>query len=246
MQQIRKRLTYANVISTVALFLVLGGASALAAGHLAKNSVGTKQLKNNAVTAAKIKNGAITGAKLNLGSLGQVPSAASAAHATDAVHATSADRAATADHAASADHAATADQAASAGNADTVGGEKVQRISWTAPKGTPTTTIFSADGLTITGSCSGGGELTVLASTTANDAELQVFGNVANSFFNSENSHFTTAASIINGTGFKEGAGSLAYGTASGSVVTITYGFDFHPSFNGTSGCAFFGQAIAS
>jgi hypothetical protein len=67
-KQIRKRLTYANVVSSIALFLVLGGATAIAAG-LAKNSVGTKQLKNNAVTAAKIKNEAVTNAKLKAGSV---------------------------------------------------------------------------------------------------------------------------------------------------------------------------------
>ena len=60
MKQIRKRLTYANVMSSIAVFLVLGGATAFAAVHLGKNSVGTKQLKKNAVTAAKIKKDAVT------------------------------------------------------------------------------------------------------------------------------------------------------------------------------------------
>jgi hypothetical protein len=108
LNQIRKRLTYANVMSSIAVFLVLGGATALAASHLGKNSVGTKQLKSNAVTAkkikksavteakikknavtgAKIKNGAVTGAKvmdgsltgtdINLATLGTVPSSATA------------------------------------------------------------------------------------------------------------------------------------------------------------------------
>lgn len=63
MNQIRKRLTYANVMSSIAVFLVLGGA-AFAAVKLPKNSVGTKQLKKNAVTAAKIKNGAVTAGKI--------------------------------------------------------------------------------------------------------------------------------------------------------------------------------------
>jgi hypothetical protein len=63
-KQIRKRLTYANVMSTIAVFLVVGGASALAAAQLAKNSVGTKQLKSNAVTTAKIKKEAVSSAKL--------------------------------------------------------------------------------------------------------------------------------------------------------------------------------------
>jgi hypothetical protein len=104
-KQIRKRLTYANVMSSIAVFMVLGGA-AFAAAQLPKNSVGKKQLKSgavttaklkkNAVTAPKIKNnavngakvadGAITGAKvldgsltgadINAGSLGTVPNSA--------------------------------------------------------------------------------------------------------------------------------------------------------------------------
>ena len=87
MKQIRKRLTYANVMSSIAVFLVLGGA-AFAAAQLPKNSVGKKQLKanavttakikKNAVTTAKIKNGAITGVKVNESTLETVPSATTA------------------------------------------------------------------------------------------------------------------------------------------------------------------------
>ncbi len=66
---IRKRLTYANVMSTIAVFLVLGGGAAFAATKLAKNSVGTKQIKKNAVSTAKVKNNAINGAKFADGSL---------------------------------------------------------------------------------------------------------------------------------------------------------------------------------
>jgi hypothetical protein len=61
---IRQHLTYANVVSTICLFLALGGATAFAAKQLARNSVGAKQLKKNAVTAVKIKNGAVRGPKL--------------------------------------------------------------------------------------------------------------------------------------------------------------------------------------
>jgi hypothetical protein len=68
-KQIRKRLTYANVMSSVAIFLVLGGATALAAGHLGKNTVGSKQLKKNAVTTAKIKKNAVTSAKIKSASV---------------------------------------------------------------------------------------------------------------------------------------------------------------------------------
>lgn len=87
MKQLRAKLTYANVVSTLCLFLLVGGGAAFAANQLAKNSVGTKQLKKNAVTTAKIKKGAVTGAKVKLSSLGTVPSA---------THASSADSATTA------------------------------------------------------------------------------------------------------------------------------------------------------
>src|SRR5690349_17915584 len=119
MNQIRKRLTYANVMSSIAVFLVLGGGAAFAAGQLGKNSVGSKQLKKNAVTAAKIKrnavttakirNRAVTGAKIDLATLGTVPSAA---------------------------HAGVAD---SAGNANTVGGSNLGKVFAKLPVSTSTT-----------------------------------------------------------------------------------------------------------
>jgi len=66
---IRKRLTYANVMSTLSVFLVLGGATAFAATQLPKNSVGTKQLRNNAVITKKIKKNAVSRAKIRKGAI---------------------------------------------------------------------------------------------------------------------------------------------------------------------------------
>ena len=55
MKRLRGHLTYANVVSTLCLFLVLGGGAAYAVTTvLPKNSVGTKQLKKGAVTPAKL------------------------------------------------------------------------------------------------------------------------------------------------------------------------------------------------
>ncbi len=65
MQHVRSRLTYANVMSTIGVFLLLGTGAALAAKQaLPKNSVGTKQLKSGAVTAAKLKKNAVTRVKI--------------------------------------------------------------------------------------------------------------------------------------------------------------------------------------
>jgi hypothetical protein len=54
MSAIRKRLTYANVISTLALLLVIGGGSAYAASQFEKESIGSRALKKEAVTPAKL------------------------------------------------------------------------------------------------------------------------------------------------------------------------------------------------
>lgn len=93
MKLIRKKLTYANVMSSIAVFLVLGGGAAYAAkkigsnqlkpnsvttAKIKKNAVTTAKIKNNAVTTAKIKNDAVTGAKVNESTLGTVPSAENA------------------------------------------------------------------------------------------------------------------------------------------------------------------------
>jgi hypothetical protein len=62
MKRFRPRLTYANVIASLALFVALGG-SAVAAG-LAKNSVGPNQLKKGAVSAPKLAKKAVTSGKI--------------------------------------------------------------------------------------------------------------------------------------------------------------------------------------
>jgi len=62
-KQIRRRLSYANVMSTVSVFLILGGATAIAA-KVPKRSVGPRQLKANAVRTSKIKANAVTTRKI--------------------------------------------------------------------------------------------------------------------------------------------------------------------------------------
>lgn len=76
------RLTYANVISSLALFIVLGG-GAWAATTLPANSVGFKQLKDGSVGTRKLqdhsvgtgqlKNNAVNASKVNQSSLTAIP-----------------------------------------------------------------------------------------------------------------------------------------------------------------------------
>jgi hypothetical protein len=64
-----RRPNHTTVVAYLSLFLVVSGGAAFAASHLAKNSVGSKQIKKNAVTAAKIKNGAVTNGKIASGAV---------------------------------------------------------------------------------------------------------------------------------------------------------------------------------
>lgn len=69
MEKVAPRLSYANVMSTIAVFAVLGGGSAYAAskiqsGDIAKNAVRAKQIKAAAVTGAKLADGAVSTKKL--------------------------------------------------------------------------------------------------------------------------------------------------------------------------------------
>jgi hypothetical protein len=81
MHKIRKHLTYSNLVASVVIFLALSGGVAYAASHLAKHSVGVRQLRANSVTGEKVKDGSLTGADVDVSTLGQVPSAKSAAGA---------------------------------------------------------------------------------------------------------------------------------------------------------------------
>lgn len=81
LDRVRNRLTYANVISSLALFLALsGGAYALT---IPSNTIGSKQLKKNAVRASDIRANAVSSSKVkNLSLLakdfkaGQLPAGA--------------------------------------------------------------------------------------------------------------------------------------------------------------------------
>jgi hypothetical protein len=101
LKQIRRHFTYSNVMSSIAVFMILGGATAVAAtkiganeikansiktgkivkeavtaGKIKKAAVTEGKLADGAVTTSKIANDAVTGDKVNEGTLGVVPNAA--------------------------------------------------------------------------------------------------------------------------------------------------------------------------
>jgi hypothetical protein len=73
---LRARVSYANVMSTVAVFLALGGGAY--ALSVPRHSVGRAQLKRNAVTGAKVKNRSLGARDFKRGLLPEVSGARAA------------------------------------------------------------------------------------------------------------------------------------------------------------------------
>jgi hypothetical protein len=72
MQRLRTRLTYGNVVATLALFAALTTGGAYAASQLGKNSVGPKQLRKGAVNSRALKNGGVAARDLSKSVRGQL------------------------------------------------------------------------------------------------------------------------------------------------------------------------------
>jgi hypothetical protein len=69
MQWIRSHMSFANLVSLMALFIALGGTT-YAAVTLPKNSVGAKQIKKNGVGASEIKKNAVRAAEIKSSAVG--------------------------------------------------------------------------------------------------------------------------------------------------------------------------------
>ena len=209
MKKIRKRITYANVMSSIAVFLVLGGASAYAAkkigsneikgnsittGKIKKEAVSTSKIKKNAVTTAKIANGAVTGGKINLNTLGTVPNA---------------------------NHANTADTAKSATTAAKT--SQIGNIFYTANEGGGKTTILSLAGLTITAECPSGEDIQLEATTSVDHSLIDFFTAQDGDYEFNEN--FNVGETFDADDGHNEGTFtdiySLHYANPNGQNVTV-------------------------
>src|SRR3954469_23390937 len=111
----RPRLSYANVVATLALILAIGGTSYAAV------TINGKNLKNRSVAGKKLKKNTVTGTEVRESKLGTVPRADNATHATQA------------------DNAATADTAAgstTSANASKLGGATPESYRVSCPGGT--------------------------------------------------------------------------------------------------------------
>jgi hypothetical protein len=232
-KQIRKRITYANVMSSIAVFLVLGGASAYAAkkigsneikgnsittGKIKKEAVSASKIKKNAVTTAKIANGSVTGAKLNLGTVGTVP---------NATHAINADN---------------------ANNAKTVNGQSVTKIFVKLSPGQSNVQIASFSGFTITATCAAAGgdveDLNLHAPNGVPSAiESQGNGPTEGPVFDQSNGQTNVSISLDEGN--IRGVAAFDGSTTSGTVVSGNIAFEDAETFESENVCAFFGEVVS-
>jgi hypothetical protein len=245
--QMRKRLTYANVMSSLAVFLILGGATAFAAvkkvgsNEIKANSIKTGKIVKEAVTAGKIKKAAVTEAKLADGAV-TTNKLANGAVTTDKI----ADNAVTGAKV----NEATLGQvpsAATAATAGSVGGNTVQRVFYHGANTSAQQTILSLNGLTLTAKCTAG-VLSANATTSVPNTLIHSGGNYAgaNLTYYAEEDNFnpgvnfnfladatTTSDSLI---------GSLGYSQANGTGVSVVY--QVEEFAYGQNGCTITGYAF--
>jgi hypothetical protein len=229
-KQIRKHITFANVMSSIAVFLVLGGGAAYAAkkigsneikgnsittGKIKKEAVSASKIKKNAVTTAKIANGAVTGAKLNLGTVGTVP---------NATHANSAD------------------------NANTVGGQSATKIFAKLGNGAGTTTIATIAGFTITAACPAGGtnEIDILLHSPTNVPSVLTAIRSESTNVEGGDTQYTAGTNLtiaLDNDFF--GETSFSASTTSGTVISGNIGFDYPNTFESENICVVYGEAFS-
>jgi hypothetical protein len=207
----RPRLTYANVVSSLALFAALGGVS-YAATTLPKLSVGSEQIQAEAVRTGKIADDAVTALKLAQGvrerlvPVGGTPAVTTTTSTSESVkHAETADRAESADTATQADSAAYADSAGSAGTADlATTSEDAEALG-----GQPADHYMTADSVLQSGQTEAGDFIAAAANAQAGTVLVQFWPHLPESL---PEGHIIVIAEGGSGTVQCPGAGEAAAG----------------------------------
>ncbi|MBJ7347995.1 MAG: hypothetical protein JHC87_05425 [Thermoleophilaceae bacterium] len=230
----------AIIISCLALFVALGGTS-YAAVKLAKNSVGTREIKTNgvssaeikakAVTASEVKDDSLTGTDINESTLGQVPSAAAATSAT---------------------------------TASNVGGTTISKINYSAPDLGADQEIYNSGGLKLVANCATSA-VDVTASTSAENSMIKSVSGSGNTpydgtAYDDDSSNYyredddfdvgETFSVLYDTSGILSGdsmTGSVAFSQADNTVITIQYLAEWKSNaFGGTNDCFFRANAVKS
>lgn len=248
---VRSRLTYANIVSSVCLFLVLGGGTAVALtgantvfsdditngevknGDIASNAVSNPKLRNDSVGGGKVApeslsggdlaGDSVMGADVDEDSLAAVPSAVVAGRATNADNATDAVR------------------AQRAQDADTVDGLHARTFSLdVAEGGSFGRVVLNLGGLTLaTGACAAGdasGSFSINATTATNNSFLRKDESASPD----QDDDFDVGESTAVKAG-SDGSGLVVYHSSTGGVVTVNLAWS-----KTATRCFLFGSALGS
>jgi hypothetical protein len=176
-KRLRRHLTYANVVSTLCLFVLLG-AGAYAAG-LGKNSVKSKQIKNGSVKTQDLREGAVNAAKLATGAVGSAQ-LADGSVSTPKIADGSINGAKVADD--SITGSDITESSLSGVDAATVDGLQAKKVNYQVSFGSPQTTVLEFPGaFRLTGSCSSAAApfITLNAVSEANNSLVSLTGVTA-------------------------------------------------------------------
>ncbi len=119
-------------------------------------------------------------------------------------------------------------------NADRVDGHHLGRLDWRAPAGTATSTILNFGGLILNATCSGGGDLSLTATTGANNSMVHIGtlhqlqdppGNDPpddSAYFDNNDLDVGESANALPGRDDRV-KGTLTYLSPAGSIVDVSY-----------------------
>jgi hypothetical protein len=136
-------------------------------------------------------------------------------------------------------------------SATTVDGQTVTKIFYQVPDNTASAQLYSQDGLTLDASCSSSGAPGLTATSSDPNAELNWGGDndgvLGNTTITASNNDGVSGTKTILSSGTNNrGSMILAYANTSDQVVTITFGFDYRPSFGSFSGCGIWATAVST
>jgi hypothetical protein len=130
-------------------------------------------------------------------------------------------------------------------SATTVDGQTVSKLLLKVPtpgSGTTTSTLYSADGLTILAECDSSGNASLVANgPSSNDSELTVSGEDTAGSFGSQTANLGSSSNAPLGPA-SSGQASFSYASSAGNVLTGSVGYQKASSFGSYAGCAFFGD----
>jgi hypothetical protein len=127
-------------------------------------------------------------------------------------------------------------------------GPGAQRFSFDVPAGTPETQVVSAGGLVLKGACSAGGDLSLEASSTANNARARASVIAAGTpdvvAYDEDDDLDTTDGFDFVGANDDDALGTLVYRSPTGTtVVTVDYLVEQY-SVGGAARCLIAGAAL--